>query len=72
MVVRLKTRCKTAQPSHGFITEKRKAKRKTPENDNPFDDISFWLSIATIDFGFSEKETECDPVKQQAAKSHRL
>jgi len=25
---------------------------KNQKNRNPFDDLSFWLTIATIDFGF--------------------
>jgi hypothetical protein len=51
-----------------------KRNKKTTKNDNPFDDISFWFSIATINFGFCEtkKETEIEPNKQQEVKHWKM
>lgn len=40
------------------INKKSKKRKKTIENDNPFNDISFWFTIATTDFSFGLFEND--------------
>jgi len=44
--------------------EKKRRKREPQENYNPFNDFSFWLTLATIDFGFFDDEK----IQNQAEK----
>jgi hypothetical protein len=45
---------KQKKPPSGKLKEKKEY--------NPFDDLSFWLHLATIDFGFLVKKTKDDSV----------
>jgi hypothetical protein len=39
--------------------------RKTQEYYNPFENLSFWLHLATIDFGFHENHKQAESVSKK-------
>ena len=45
--------------------ERKRRKRKAQQHDNPFEDFSFWLTLATTDFQFfnNKEKTEDDTDK---------
>jgi hypothetical protein len=47
------------------MKKKEEHKKMEIQNNNPFDDLSFWVQLATIDFIFLEKEKRAENVSDK-------